>query len=231
MPPYPVVRVCPPIQLCVYAPLSSCACMPARPYLGTTGSHSASMCTDCRSSRGVHLARRPQQPEGICSLWTPERSAVLQLRRWVPNPPLLVPRPSRLSCLLGHEVSLAPFTASSRSSWETTITTPLGEQNGPMGCCWYTCVCSAMAAMPPSQLRYCRFCFFAVPVQKSVQTLRRRGKKGLRPVKRERIAFLELSPFAEGARHRFPRASWALWMLCHSFPPGPEAPSAPSKYP
>ena len=39
----------------------------------------------------------------------------------------------------------------------------------------------------------------------------------------ERIAFGELSPFAEGARHCFLRASYALWMVCRNFPPRPEA--------
>ena len=37
------------------------------------------------------------------------------------------------------------------------------------------------------------------------------------------MAFVELSPYAEEARHRFLRASQALWMLCRNLPPGLEA--------
>ena len=42
---------------------------------------------------------------------------------------------------------------------------------------------------------------------------------------RERIAFVEHSPYALGARHRFLRTSQAPWMLCRNPPPGPEAPT------
>ena len=40
---------------------------------------------------------------------------------------------------------------------------------------------------------------------------------------RERVAFVEHSPCAEGARQCFLRASLAPWMLCHNLPPGLEA--------
>ena len=46
-----------------------------------------------------------------------------------------------------------------------------------------------------------------------------------RPVAGQRVAFVEHSPYAEEARHRFLRTSQALWMLCRNLLPGPEAPT------